>query len=260
MVRSAQTVHLSCVKISTITKRTESCIHLSFVTYEYHQVRPKWFLSIWYIRRKPCTYLASRLALYQMNWIKHPLKLRHLGELSGASKMISDPTVCLAQTMHLSWTDSNTISKCTKTRFHMTHVSLEFHWVRPKWFLRLGYVRHKPCTYLVSRLAKSSKRLNRASTWASSLRSTTRCVRNDFWACGMFGQSYAPILHRHLDCLQMDRNEIPQDPCHLVVPSGVSKMISKPAVRSVQTVHLSCVKISTIFKRTESSIQLRLVT
>jgi hypothetical protein len=76
----------------------------------------------------------------------------------------------------------------------------------------------------------------------------------------MFGPNYAPILHLHSDCLQMDRNEIPQDPCHIVVSSGASKMISKPMVRLAQTVHLSCVKISTIFKRTKSSIHLRLVT
>jgi hypothetical protein len=65
-------------------------------------VRPKRFLSLWCVRRKPRTYLVSRLALYQMNEIKHPLELRHLGMLSGASKTISEPTVCLAQTMHLS--------------------------------------------------------------------------------------------------------------------------------------------------------------
>jgi hypothetical protein len=35
-------------------------------------------------------------------------------------------------------------------------------------------------------------------------------------------------------------------PRHLVVPSTVSKMISEPVVRSAQTMHLSCVKISTI--------------
>jgi hypothetical protein len=29
----------------------------------FHQVRPKWFLSLWYVRRKLCTYLASGLAL-----------------------------------------------------------------------------------------------------------------------------------------------------------------------------------------------------
>jgi hypothetical protein len=195
-----------------------------------------------------------------MNWIKHLLELRHLGVLSGASKAISKPMVCLAQTVHLSWFDKNTIFEWTKMRFHMTYVTLEFHQVCPKQFLRLGFVRHKPCTYLMSRLALSSNGLNPASTWASSPRSTTRCFQNDFWACGMFGPNYAPILHGHSDCLQMDRNEIPQDPCHLLVPSGACKMISKPAVCSAQTVHLSCFKISTIFKWTESSIHLRLVT
>jgi hypothetical protein len=32
VVRSAQTVHLSCVKINTISERTESSFHLSIVT------------------------------------------------------------------------------------------------------------------------------------------------------------------------------------------------------------------------------------
>jgi hypothetical protein len=168
VVRSAQTVHLSCFKISTISERTESSNHLSLVTKEYHQVHPKWFLILWYVRQKPCTYLTSRLALYQMNWIKHPLELRHLRVLLGASKAISKPTVCLAQTVHLSWTDKNT--------------------------------------------------------------------------------------------LQIDQNEIPQDPRHHGVPSGASKMISEVGVRSAQTVHLSCVKVSTIFERTESSFHLSLVT
>jgi hypothetical protein len=212
--RLAQTVHLSCVKICSISKWTESSIHLSLVTQEYHQVRPKSFLSLWYVRHKPCTYLASRLALYQINWIKHPLELRHLGVLSGVSKIISEPTVCLAQTVHVSCTDTNTISKWTKTRFHMTHVTLEFHSVRPKWFLRLWYVPHKPCTYLASRLA----------------------------------------------LYQINWIKLPLEPQNLGVLSGASKIISEPMEGSMQTVHPCCVKISTITKRTKSSIHLSLVT
>jgi hypothetical protein len=98
----------SCTDTNTISKWTKTRFHMTHVTFEFHRVRPKWFLSLWYVRRKPQTFLASRLALYQMNWIKHPLELRHLGVLSSASKTISEPTVCLAQTMHLSWTDTNT--------------------------------------------------------------------------------------------------------------------------------------------------------
>jgi hypothetical protein len=63
MVRSQQTVHLSCVKVTTLSKRTESSFHLSLVTMKYHWVRPKWFLSLWYVYRKLCTCLAPTLTL-----------------------------------------------------------------------------------------------------------------------------------------------------------------------------------------------------
>jgi hypothetical protein len=115
-----------------------------------------------------------------------PLSPRHLGVPSGVSQTISKPLVCLLQIKHLSCTDTNTISKWTKTRFHKTHITLEFHRVHPKQFLRWWYVRHKPCTYLSSRLALSLDRLNRASNWASSPRSTIGCVQNNLWACGTF--------------------------------------------------------------------------
>jgi hypothetical protein len=185
-------------------------------------VCPKWFLSMCYVRHKMCTYLASRVALspnelnqattwarhlgvpsgaskmisepmvrsaqtmhlscvkirtiFQMNWIKHPLDPHQLGVPSNASKKIYVPTVCLAQTVHLSCTDTNTFTKWTKMRFHMTHVTIEFHRVCPKWFQRLLYVWHKPCTYLASRFALSPNGMNRASTWASSPRSTIGCI------------------------------------------------------------------------------------
>jgi hypothetical protein len=36
---------------------------MTHVTYEFYRVRPKWFSSLWHVRRKLCTYLMSRLAL-----------------------------------------------------------------------------------------------------------------------------------------------------------------------------------------------------
>jgi hypothetical protein len=62
-VRSVHTVHLSYVKISTIFKYTKMSIHSSLVTKEYHRVRPKRFLSLWYVWCKLCTYLALTLTL-----------------------------------------------------------------------------------------------------------------------------------------------------------------------------------------------------
>jgi hypothetical protein len=118
MVLLAQTVHLSWVKISSISARAEMS----------------------------------------------KLEPRRLEVPLGASKIISNPMVCLMQTMHLSCTDANSICKRTKTRFHMTLFTSEFHRVRPIWFLSLWYVRHKPCTYLASRLALSPN----GPKWAST--------------------------------------------------------------------------------------------
>jgi hypothetical protein len=164
--------------------------------------------------------------------------------------------LCLVQTVHLSCTDTNTLTKWIKTRFHITHVTFQFHRVRPKWFLRLWYFRHKPCAYLASRLALSPNELNGASTGASLPRSTIGFVQNDFWAWGTFGANQAPKLHQHQHYLQMGQNESPHDPHHLVVPSGAYITISEPLVRSTQTVHLSCVKISTYLQTNRIEIPL----
>jgi hypothetical protein len=61
MVRSVQIVHLSCVKISTVTKQTKMSIHLSLVSLGYNRVHPKRILSLWYILAQ--TMDLSRLAL-----------------------------------------------------------------------------------------------------------------------------------------------------------------------------------------------------
>jgi hypothetical protein len=68
----------------------------------------------------------------QMDRNKLPPEPRHVGVPSGASKSISEPMLRLVQTMLLSCSDTNTVSKRTETRFHMSHVTLEFHRVCPK--------------------------------------------------------------------------------------------------------------------------------
>jgi hypothetical protein len=60
------------------------------------------------------------------------LKPCHLEVPSGASKTIAEPMVRLAQIVHLSCNDTNTESKQKEVRFHMTHVTEEFHHVLPK--------------------------------------------------------------------------------------------------------------------------------
>jgi hypothetical protein len=169
MVRLAQTVHLYCTKISTISKQTKMSFHLTLVTWEYHRVCPKWFMSLWYVWQKPCPYLAPTLIvspnrpkrdstwptsprssigcvqndfwaygrfgtnhapILHGNW--HCLQMdrheitydpHHLEVPSGASKMISEPMVCLAQTVHLPCDKIATISKWTETSFHLSLIT-----------------------------------------------------------------------------------------------------------------------------------------
>jgi hypothetical protein len=108
---------------------------------------------------------------------------RHLGVPSSASKTISMPMVCSLETVHLSCTDNNTIStdrtelhqtlistdannvsKQIETRFHMTHITKEFHRVPQIMFLSLRYVQRKTCNNLASRVAISPNGPNQAST------------------------------------------------------------------------------------------------
>jgi hypothetical protein len=96
------------------------------------------------------------------------------------------------------------------------------------------------------KISNNLNSLNRASTWALSPRSTIGCIQNDFWACGTFSTNRAPILHQDLQYLQTNWIKDPLEPHTQGVPSGASKTISEPMVHSAQTLHLSCVKISTI--------------
>ena len=56
----------------------------------------------------------------------------------------------------------------------------------------------------------------------------------------------------------MDRSEIPYDTRHQGGPSGASELIFKHMVCSMQTMHLPCIRISTISKLTEPSFHLSL--
>jgi hypothetical protein len=255
-----ETEHLSCTNANTVSKWIEMRLHLTHITEEFHRVRLKWFMSLWYIRRKLCSYLASRLTLspntpnQASTWASSP------GVPSCVSKMISEPMVHLVKIVLLSCTDTNTVSKRTKMRFHMTLVTDEFCQVCLKQFSSLWYVWCEPCTYPASGLALSPNGMKDLFTWASSPRSTIGCVQNFFWVYGIFGANRAPILHQYLHCLKTDWNKIPHNQRHQEVLSGASNMTFEHMAHSEQTVHLSCVKISTITKQIESSLQLSLIT
>jgi hypothetical protein len=161
---SVHTMHLSRTDTNTVSKQTKTRFHPTHVTYEFYRVRPNIFMSLWYAQCKPCTYLVSRLALSPNRLNRAPLDPRQVGVPSGASKTSYQPMVHLTQSEHLSCTNANTISKQIETRFHMTHVTYEFHWEPPVLFLSLRYVQRKPYTNLAPKVALSPNGQNRAST------------------------------------------------------------------------------------------------
>jgi hypothetical protein len=95
-------------------------------------VHPKRFLRLCYVWRKLCTYLAPTLTLSSNGPNEIPHDPRHLGVPSGASKMISELVIRLAQIVHLSYVKISTISKWTEMSFHLGLTTLECHRVRPK--------------------------------------------------------------------------------------------------------------------------------
>jgi hypothetical protein len=122
MVHLVQTVHLSCTKTNTVSKRTEMSFHLSLVTQEYLPVHLNnfWACGMYGTNHAP---IMHRNKLYlkkdRMEILHDP---RHLGVPSGASKIIFEAVLRVVQIVDLSCTETNNISKSTETRFYMTHV------------------------------------------------------------------------------------------------------------------------------------------
>jgi hypothetical protein len=98
-----------------------------------------------------------------MEWNELSLEPSHLGVPSGVSKTLSEPMVHLAQTVHLSFSDTNTVSDWTEMGFHMSHVTLEFYQAS-KTISNPMLSQCKSHTYLASRLALSPNEPKRAST------------------------------------------------------------------------------------------------
>jgi hypothetical protein len=147
-------------------------------------------------------------------------------------------------------TDTNTVSKRTKIRFHMTHVTYEFHRCIQNYIMSLWYIKCKLCTYLVSRLALSPNGPNRAPP-------DPRHLGVPFGLCKTI---YEPMAHltqtkHHLSRLALSANtpnRSPPDPHHLGVPSGVSNTIYEPMVHLTQIEHLSCTDANPISKQIET--------
>jgi hypothetical protein len=160
-------------------------------------------------------YLAPTPHCLQMDRNKIPHDPRHLGVPTGASKMILEPMFSLTQTMHLSCVKISIISKWTKSTFgcvqndfwadgtfiaNRAHLSCTdtnsvYKWIKieiphdPRHRVLSGVSNmiFEPVVCLAQivhisciKISTISNRLKRASTWASSPRSTIGCVQNNF--------------------------------------------------------------------------------
>ena len=162
----------------------------------------------------------------------------------------------LVQTIHLSCTNTNNISKRTETRFHITHVTYEFQCMHPKWLLSQWYIRFKLCTYLASRLALSLNEIPHDPRHLGVPSGASRRISEPM---------VRSVQTVHLSCVKITLSlngpkDLPLDPRHLGVPSGAFKTISKPLVHYAQTIHLSCTNTNTVSKRTRIRFHMTHVT
>jgi hypothetical protein len=120
MLCSVQTVLQPCTDTNTISKWTKMRFHTTHVTYEFHQVRPKLFMTYGTFNANRAPIFCSTISKRTKQISTSPSSPR---SSAGAPKTIYEPMVRLTQTEHLSCTDANTISKQIETKFLMTHVT-----------------------------------------------------------------------------------------------------------------------------------------
>jgi hypothetical protein len=142
---------------------------------------------------EPMVRLAQtvHLSWIQTDWNELPLDPRHIGVPSGASKMISKPMVHLAQTVHLSQIQTDRNELPLEPR----HLGV------PSGASRTI---SKPMVHLVQTVNLSCTYTNTVSKWTETsfhrthiTRSSTRCLQNDFWAYDTFAANRAPILRQN---------------------------------------------------------------
>jgi hypothetical protein len=193
MVHLAQTVHLSCTDPNTISKWKEVRFHRTHVTKEFQWVRLKWFSSIWYVRQKLSTYLASRLALSPNRPSFHLSLIA--SEYHGVrpkwflSRWYVWRKLCTYLAPALTLSPNRKKWDCiwpTSPRSSIGCIQNDF-WAYGTFDANRAPILHQNWHY-------RQKDQKHASTRASSPSGTTKCIQNDFWAYGCLAQTV------HLSC------------------------------------------------------------
>jgi hypothetical protein len=196
MVYSVQTMHLSCVRITTISKWTK--ISFNWASSPSSTVCASKMISEPMVHlAQSCTYLALTLTLYlnrpkrDSTWASSPRST--IGCIQNDSRAYGKFGANCAPILHQDYyylqTDRNELP--------LVHRHLVVSTVCLKWFYEPMVLLAQPCTYLALTLKLSPNGPKWASTWASSPRSTIGPIQNDFWDYGLFNAYRAPVLHRH---------------------------------------------------------------
>jgi hypothetical protein len=217
MLHLVQSKHQSCIKRSTIPKRTKPSFHLSLVTKESDRVRPKLFLCLWYARCKPCSNLGLTLTLSPNGLKRDSTWPTSLTSSIGCVQNCLWPMVRSIQTMHLS---SVALSPNGPNRSSPDPHHLRVPRVLLKQFINLWYVWRKVSTYLAPTLTLFQNRSKQDSTRPMSLTSSIGCVQNCLcpMVCSM------QIVHLSSVALSPNGpNRSSPDPHHLRVPRVLLK-------------------------------------
>ena len=168
MVHLERTMHLSCTNTNTISKRSERD--------STWPTSPR--TSIGCVQNDIWAYGTSTLMPSRNGPNETPHDPCHLGVPLGASKMISDPMVRLAQTVHQSYINTNTISKWTDwDSTGPTSPRSCIGCVQNDIWAYGTFTQTMHLSYINTNTI--SKQTERDSTWPTSPRSSIGCVQNN---------------------------------------------------------------------------------
>jgi hypothetical protein len=149
-------------------------------------VCPKRFPCPWYIRHKPCTFLAPRLKPSP-----NISKWASVCSTSPRSTIRCEQNDFWAYGMfgpnRAPTLRQDYISKCCKWVSTWPTSRRSTIGCAPIWFMNLWYVQRKLCTNLMSRLTLSPNRLKWSSSQSTLPRITIWCAQSNFRAYGIFG-------------------------------------------------------------------------
>jgi uncharacterized protein YbdZ (MbtH family) len=197
MVRSAQTVHLYCTDSNSVSKRIEMRFHMTHSPRSSIRCVQGDFLSLWYVQRKLCTYIAPTLTLFPNRSKQDSTWPSHLGVPSGASKMISKPMLRSVQPCtYIAPTLTMSPNGPKRDSIWPTHLGVPSGASKKisEPIICSTQTMHLSSSYIAPALTLSPNWSKQDSTWPTSPRSSILCVQNVFRAYGTCDANCATIL------------------------------------------------------------------